>query len=286
MVWTVEAAFEELLSRQGFTSNQFAVARTRVRSIGSFLANTYAIGQEILPYGSYARGTIAAGQRDLDLMALLPSGYWSRFQGDSRPFLYWFRNTLNEHYHATEVSSRQVAVRLDFTQIVTDIAPGFVRKGGGFVIPDGSGGWQATNPPAHGSMIQQEDAAHAGRLRPLIRLMKDWNQANGRRLTSFHIEMMTTAIKRGHEIGTWSAEVATVLFYLPSWIMSGFPDPWQPGTPVDAYLTADRREAAARSAKQDAVRARDAETYRLAGRTSDAFARWSIVYYGKFPAYG
>jgi hypothetical protein len=284
VAWTVEAAFDQLLARQGFTTNQLEIARTGIDSIGRFLANTYQMAQEVFPYGSYARGTIAAGQRDLDLMAPLSSGYWSRFKDDSRAFLYSFRNTLNERYYATDVSSHQVAVKLDFTQIVTDTAPGFMRDGGGYLIPDGHGGWQATNPPVHGAIIERDDSAQARRLRPLVRLMKDWNNANGTRLT--RLELMTAAIKRGHPIGVWSAEVATVLAYLPGWIRGSFPDPWQPGTAVDAYLTADRREAAARLAEHDAVRARDAETFSETGRIADAFDRWSIVYNHTFPSFG
>jgi hypothetical protein len=226
------------------------------------------------------------GQRDLDLLAPLAPSYWSRYGADSRQFLYSIRNTLNERYHATEVSTRQVAVRLDFSQIVTDVVPGFVRDGGGYWIPDGGGRWQPTNPAVHGSIVQQDDAAAGLRLRPLARLMKDWNNANGRKLTSFHLEMMTFGIKRGHAVGAWPAELAIVLAYLPGWIRKPFPDPWASGTAGDAYLREGQREAAARLAELDAERAQNAESLRLAGRVAEAFDCWRIVYNQTFPAYG
>ena len=65
----------------------------------------------------------------------------------------------------------------------------------------------------------------------------------GRKLTSFHLEMMTFGIKRGHVVGLWLAEVAIVLAYLPGWIRRPFPDPWASGAAPDAYLREDQREA-------------------------------------------
>jgi hypothetical protein len=86
--------------------------------------------------GSSARGTICRPERDIDPPAPFSvSEYWKRFESNSQDFLYWARAGLNEHYPRTEVSSKQVAVVIDFSDTVTDLVPAFGRTGGGYLIP-------------------------------------------------------------------------------------------------------------------------------------------------------
>ncbi len=133
MPTTVLSAFETLLDRQRLTDDQKETAAARVRGLTSFFNNNFEMNASPFTVGSYDRGTICAGERDIDLMAPFAphgsSGYWNRYQSNSRTFLYWVRDYLNNHYAATKVSSRQVSVKLDFTKIVTDVTPCFPRQG-------------------------------------------------------------------------------------------------------------------------------------------------------------
>jgi hypothetical protein len=200
-------------------------------------------------------------------------------------FLYWVRNHLNDHYHSTSVSSRQVSVKFDFTVIVTDVTPCFPLTTGGYFMPDGNRGWMMTNPPFHAQMMATADAAHGFRLKPLVRLIKAWNFANGQHLRSFHIELMVEAIKRGHHIGSWPQEVAVVLEYMLSWLANAFPDPWAPGGKIDAYLSTIKRRQVIEILQRDIADAKRAEQYRQVGNVRAAFERWNIVYGHTFPAY-
>ena len=164
--------------------------------------------------------------------------YWKRFKDDSSRFLYAVRDALNKQYGRTDVSSRRVAVTLDFTDIVTDVVPAFPRKGGGYLIPNGTGEWKSTNPPFHAQLINQADQVKAGRLKPLIRLMKAWNFANGHHLTSFHVELAVEGMwRQAPSIPDWPAVMAETLRVATGWLTGELADPWPDGGSISRYLS-------------------------------------------------
>ena len=290
MATTVIAALNDLHGRQGLTSAQQNTATTRVGSLRTFFANNFTMREAVFAIGSYKRETICADERDIDLMACLePYGttdYWASYKNDSKAFLYWVRDRLNDRYYATKVSSRKVCVKLDFSNIVTDVTPCFPRSGGGYLMPDGSGGWMATNPPFHADFMTDANRNLDWKLKPIVRLIKAWNIANSHHLSSFHVELMVERIHRGTTIRSHPEEVAYTLGKLPALVRSSFSDPWSGGSRIDGYLAADTRALVVRMLEDDAERAEKAEEYRKAGQTEKAFDRWKIIYRHTFPTYG
>jgi hypothetical protein len=135
--------------------------------------------------------------------------------------------------------------------------------------------------------MKEADEGHGMRLKPIVRLMKAWNLQNGHHLASIHVELMVERMWRGESIGsTTSAAVAGTIKAMPSWLRTLFDDPWPDGRAIDADLPRREREVAIRLLEEDADRSALAEEDRLAGRTSQAFERWGVVYNGEFPAYG
>lgn len=289
MATKVTAAFDELLGRQRLTDEQQRIARTRIETLGTFFQKNFAMNEPIFPIGSYARGTLCASERDIDLMAPFApwgkTGYWDRHKDDSRAFLYWVRDNLNDRYATTNVSSRQVAVTLDFTTIVVEVVPCFPRKGGGYLMPNGRGKFMGTNPPFHAQLIADADKAKSYRLKPLIRLIKFWNIANGHHLSSFHVESMIKQMWETPTIGEWPAAVSSTLKVMGGWVKAARQDPWPDGSRIDTYLSDDTRQQVIRMLDSDAKAAEQAEQYRKAGREKDAFERWGVIYRHKFPAY-
>lgn len=290
MATTVISAFAELHSRQSLTRAQQETASTRVGSLRGFFSSHFEMREPVFAVGSYDRKTICDRERDIDLTAPFEpygeQGYWDRYKHDSQSFLYWVRGRLNDHYHATRISSRQVCVKLDFTRIETDVTPCFPRRGGGYLMPDGRGGWMATNPPYHTELMDRANRDHDWDLKPLIRLIKWWNIANGHHLRSFHVELMAERIQRDRTMGSYPEEVAYTLRHLQSLVQKTFHDPWSDGARIDGYLSFLNRQKVVNMLRDDAKRAEKAEEYRKAGKTEAAFERWDIVYRQTFPAYG
>lgn len=281
----VIVAFNELLARQALTPTQLQTANERITDIRTFFNSKLQMAMPVLTIGSGARGTIAAGERDIDLLAPVANTYADKYRANSRQFLYDVRDLLAQRYPRTSVGARQVAVVLDFDVIRTEVVPCFKSAGEGFVIPNGSQGWMATNPPFHTTLMAAADTAHGQRLKPVVRLVKAWNIVHGQQLHSFHLEMLVKRMWDGHPIGDWPAVVSGTLQVLNQWVNIAFVDPWQGTTRIDTYLTPQLRAQITRTIAESAAAAATAEAHRLAARIPAAFERWQVVFRHTFPAY-
>ena len=291
MPTTVPAAFTELQGRLALTPKQRDIAAGRLANLQAFFAANYAVAKAPWAIGSYGRGTIVRPERDIDIMvALSAAEYWARYKGDSRVFLRWLREGLNRQYRVTRVGVRGMAVHLALGEgLEVDLVGGFHRTGGGFVIPDGKGGWQATNPPFHDQLMTDANVRTKSALKPLVRVMKAWNiMGNGGRLRSFHLEMLVERMwRKASVLPAMPTAVATTLKTGGGWVRAAYKDPWPAsGKNLDAYLSADKRAAIAKNMDDDAVRAQAALDYAAAGKTDKAFERWDIVFGRQFPASG
>lgn len=291
MATTVLTGFTELQARLALTPKQREVAAGRLANLRSFFASNYEVATAPWAIGSYGRGTIVRPERDIDIMvALSVDAYWGRYQGDSRVYLRWLRDGLNRNYANTRVGVRGIAVHLALGEgLEVDLVGGFARKGGGFLIPDGQGGWMATNPPFHDQLMTDANVRTRSALKPLVRVMKAWNiMGNGHRLRSFHLEMMVERMwRKAAALPALPAAVASTLKAGGGWVREPCPDPWKgSGQNLDSYLTATARAAAAKTMDQDADRARAALDHAAGGKIEKAFERWAIVFNHEFPAYG
>lgn len=127
------------------------------------------------------------------------------------------------------------------------------------------------------------------RLKPLVRLMKAWNEANGRHLRSFHLEMMIDETWHGEtKVADYPIAVAEALRKGITWLTRPMYDPWLDAGPVplDDYLTTEERARVIRMLAADRTRAEEANAYAAAGQSAKAYERWNVVFNGRFPAYG
>jgi hypothetical protein len=288
MAATVSAAFVELIRRLLLTTDQAETASTRVAGLRDYMSADFTMAEKAFTIGSYRRGTLVRTERDVDLLAPLSYGtYVELYKRGSRAFLYFVRDGLNKRYSQTKVSSREVAVFLDFTVIRADVVPAFRRKGGGYVIPDGKNGWTSTNPPYHTRLVNDRDTALDHRLKPIIKLMKFWNIQNGGHLRSFHVELMAWRMwENASSLPAYSVVVAQTIDTMRSWLRSTFADPWPDGGHVDDYLGRETRAMVLRILDQDAKTSAEAEEYRKKDKIEKAFERWNSVFRKGFPAYG
>jgi hypothetical protein len=289
MPTTVLSAFDGLLASLRLTENEQAIAAGRVRNVQKIFADRYVCARLPWTIGSYGRETIIRWHRDIDVMVALSDVYWPTSRSDSRAFLYAIRAVLNKEYGQTEVSSKQVAVRMLLSGgLQVDLVPTFVCDKGGFYMPDGKKGWQLTNPPHHDRLMTDANVRLGSKLKPLVRLMKAWNHANGRHLHSFHLEMIVERMwQDAAALPLMPTAVAKTLGAAGSWLQSSFADPWKAsGQMLDSYLSADERALAMRLLNEDADRAKTALKSAENGETVKAFERWNIVFNKQFPAYG
>lgn len=289
MATTVRLGFEEFLADLRLTPTEAAVATGRIGHIREFFAKNYVLARSPWTIGSYGRETLIRWRRDIDVMVALDGSYWKTYEGDSAAFLYWIRNALDKEYSNTQVSTKKVAVRMMLkSDLQVDLVPTFPLKAGGFFMPDGRGGWQATNPPFHDDLMAKANVRCNSQLKPAVRLLKAWNALNGRHLRSFHLEMIVQDIWKdaNGSLGSNAHVMSETLRCAGSRVRKSLSDPW-PGSRdrLDSYLSSDQRALAARLLDEDAVRAKAALEHEANGKTAAAFERWAVVFNRKFPGY-
>src|SRR5439155_17116789 len=107
-------------------------------------------------------------------------------------------------------------------------------QGDGYFRPNGAGRWRRTNPIYPQPLIDNANTRLGAQLKPLIRVIKAWNLANGAHLHSFHLEMVVERMWRNAtSLPSLPAAVAKSLETAPSWLVSAFSDPWDSDQSID-----------------------------------------------------
>ncbi len=138
-------------------------------------------------FGSSTRDTIlprAMDQySDIDYMIVLK-------EDGSVPQTYLDRikRFAEKYYSTSEIKQSSPSIVLELNHIRFDLVPAISSWGTGYKIPDGSGGWQDTNPNDFNSSLTEKNKNNQNLIKPTIRLMKYWNAQNGYVFDSFSLE--------------------------------------------------------------------------------------------------
>ena len=295
MAYTVPSAFTEFAAKLKPTATQEQTIAERRDRVENFLLAKYAAGS-IMPLteakviGSAGRKTLIRPINDIDVFAVFDdSQVWSQYKNDSRQLLYRVREALDE-YQVETVGSRGQAVRLFYKDgLHVDITPAFplynilFRNLECYVIPRGDGSWLKTDPYKHGAFMVERNQALGNYLKPLVRLLKRWNNVHSNRLKSFHLEMMAQAV-----FTSLSSNMRenTQVFFRYAGSSLNVNDPAGYSGNLAASLTQSQREAILQSfntADAHATRALQAEND---GQTEESIRQWRIVFGNEFPSYG
>lgn len=138
-------------------------------------------------FGSSTRGTILPRvmdeHSDIDYMIVFKDG-------DSVPQTYLdrLRRFVEKYYATSEIYQSSPTIVLVLNHIKFDLVPAKTMWYGGFQIPDGSGGWQDTDPNDFNSKLEEKNKSNSNLIKPTIRLAKYWNAVNGYLYDSFSFE--------------------------------------------------------------------------------------------------
>lgn len=275
------------------------------------------------PFGSFARSTKVRPLNDIDLLlvcnaagmtAYSSSGYTYRLLVNEttqsrRPYLddYGYLSStkvLNKlksslasvgNYRKAEIKRNGVAVVLSLSSYpwVFDIVPAFpIGDGQGntdyFLIPNGAGEWQRTDPRRDQELVTAANQQHSGRLLPLIRLIKYWNSYRWSppTISSYYLEtMLLTGMRYSPAITSVKAGIPEAFRILTSAVLVSCPDPKGLGENLDVGLGWDTRQKVSQAAREMASIATSALYSENQGDQKTAIGSWSQVF-PNFPAYG
>ena len=211
MPTSLSDGFRTFGSNLEITDLQSSVVATRQQNVRDAVTSEFRVLDTFLT-GSYRRSTMIAplAQADVDVFIVLDPLYFQ--QNTPQSLLERVRTRLRVTYPETpRISKNGQAVTITFTDFGVDVVPGFLREGGGYLIPDATGGrWLSTDPKRHVEIWSAANQAHEGDLVPLMKMFKAWNRAHSEFLRSFHLEALTLAVLNNVTISDFPSGVRYV----------------------------------------------------------------------------
>jgi hypothetical protein len=291
MAWTVAAAFAEFEAAIQPTAAQSQSIQPKINTAHGYLARTFTANSN-MPLrhtklmGSAAQGTLIRPLDDVDLLAVFNDPYRlysSTYQNNSQAFIQRIRGAFTNCRIET-IGVRGQAVRLFYTNGAhVDIAPVFGWAAGGYILPSGNNSWIRTNPDAQEVWFNQQDQRLGYNLKPLIRLLKRWNNVHSKQFKSFHLGVVTA-----NTFGTLSANRAGSIANFFAWAPSRLDaqDPVGYSGSLSSYLTMITRLNLTTRLANAAARANSAIAAEQRGDHREAIRLWGVEFGPEFPAYG
>ncbi len=287
MATTTAKAFDEFNDKLRLTTAQEATVQQRRTRVAEILGEAFSASSNMplsttRVIGSARRNTIIRPLDDVDVLAVFDdTQVWSSYQYDSSRFLYRVRDALTK-YNIQLVGARGQAVRLFYSQAPhVDIAA-VVPYGSQYYIPKGDGTWLITDPEGVDDFLGRRQKDLNGYLRPLVRMLKRWNNVHSKRLRSFHLEMMAQAA-----FGSLGSDLrdATMKFFswAPNYIDVADPTSCES---LGNRLTYTQRQSILTSFSTAHTRATKAVNFEKTGDHASAIGQWKLVFGIEFPSYG
>lgn len=293
MAFTVPESFRQFASNLTVTDIQEGTLSTRQTNVRVAVESGLKVLDSFLT-GSYRRHTLIPPLKDadIDIFVVLDASYFRHYNGANggpAGLLDLVKRTVRRTYSQTpDISRNGQAVTIRFTDFSVDVVPSFYRNGGGFLIPNSvSQTWISTDPKQHVELIKNANAAHAGQLVPLIRMIKAWNRAHTAFFRSFHLEILAYYALTNVRIDDYPSGVRFFFDKARAAVAVQNLDPAGYGGDVGAYIDTQAKITDAVSRFQRAYDASlKAEDLGRRGLDSQAISAWRSLFGDYFPAYG
>jgi len=200
-VWKgVTARFRQFHNNLTLTPDQIADGTTKHRGVRQCLNHHYYdSGSETansLLVGSWGKETRVRPPRDVDVLFVLPSTVYQRFQSyignRQSALLQEVNGVLENTYLSTTMRGDGQVVVVKFDTINVEVVPAFALENGRYWICDTAAGgrYKTTDPGAELDHIDKIHGANNYNLRPIIKMMKAWQTQCSVPVKSFHIELI------------------------------------------------------------------------------------------------
>lgn len=195
-----------------------------------------------------------------------------------------------EHYNNAAKHRRQEAATLDLTSYEWgfDIVPSFYTDTDYYIIPDGQGGWKASNPRIDQDRITTINQQYKGQVLQLIRTLKYWNRiAAMTTIPSYLFETMVLNFIEGNEKLNEYIEVNLIdfWFYLKDAIYNNVDDPkgFQGNL---STLTYSEKTGISSKANEAYSKGYEALKFEIEEKNQcKAINKWIEIFGDKFPKY-
>ncbi|MGV3524068.1 MAG: SMODS domain-containing nucleotidyltransferase [Candidatus Sericytochromatia bacterium] len=242
----ISDTFDTFISRliPGETENQ--KAKSHRSSVKACLENRFEC-YGFFESGSFGNRTSVKGFSDTDYFALIPDEIASE---NSNSMLVRFKTVLQRKYYLTKIRISCPAVKINFGTYASEklevipavIGSTYKNKLGEFPsyhIPNCNEGWMLSSPLAHNAYVTYHNKRLAGKLKPLIRLIKAWKYYNHVPISSFYLELRVTKRMEAEKNIIFPYDIYNVFEYLRETKLAKMRDPMG----ISGYILPTNSEA-------------------------------------------
>ncbi len=170
--------------------------------------------------GSYARNTAIAPLDDVDIIFVINPKAWRLGLLSSAPspkiVLRSFADAVRYRYPNSSIRTQRRSICLQLYHLDIDVVPAIEVDSGGkmILVPDSNtGNWIKSSPKLHSEVTARVNQSRNGNLKPLVKLLKNWNSnlPSTANFKSFIVETM--AARLFEKVGIPSLEEGLLLFF-------------------------------------------------------------------------
>ncbi|WKN29759.1 nucleotidyltransferase [Porifericola rhodea] len=136
-----------------------------------------------LQVGSYGRYTGIKGISDLDMLYIMPSSKWQKYNvsGGQSKLLQDTKNAIANTYSSSDINLDRCVVTVKFSDSHIDIQPVFEIDDQDYKYPDtyNSGSWKITKPRKEMNAMTESEQQKNKNLRRLCKMARAWKNKNG-----------------------------------------------------------------------------------------------------------
>jgi hypothetical protein len=221
----VRRRFNAFLANLAITPAQREDGETKQAGVRACLNRRYwGISSETansLLIGSWGKGTQVRPPRDVDILFLLPSDVYHRFQqrdgNRQSKLLQEVKDVLAATFSQTTMRGDGQVIVIPFSSTPIELSPGFRCGDGSIIVCDTNEGGRYTTSTAEFEEreLSASDARWNGNSRGLARMLKHWQREHNAPLESFIIERLAV-----HFLATWAFSHQDVFYY--DWMIRDF----------------------------------------------------------------
>lgn len=289
MAKTAAEGFSQFVSRITPSNAERAATSSHRASILAKLESKYTLFR-MFESGSFSHGTGVKGNSDVDYFISLNQ---TRPQYSST-ILNSVRDTLKERFPSTYIHVSRPAVVLEFGSGYerVEIIPAYPEaKANGtemrFRIPGITTEWIWSTPEAHSKYVSGVNgkAGIKGGAKSLARMVKCWKYERNVPISSFYLEMRAAQYMDSQSSISWPFDIKFFLNRLLDHSLAAMNDPSGQTGRIEACSSDANKQDALSKLKTAAARADRALEHYEAGRISQAFDEWNLLWNYEFPSY-
>lgn len=280
----VDDAFEKLKSNLEITKTESEQAQTRHQLIRDHIESSWALVDHFLT-GSYDRHTKTKKLKDVDIFVVVnPDGpQGSLANGTGTAAVLALRDVLAERWRDLDADDNVVTINYGDEDVASyEVAPVFPRKGGGYLMPNGSG-WMDTNPPEQARLVTAKNKACNAKFVPFVKMVKGINREAGDHIEpAFLLEVMGLELVV-EPFGRYPDEIRFFLASVSDQIIYDWPDPVRIGPDINAGIAISRRRQLSEMVREWLVVAEEALLLENEGKERAAVETWRKLFGWRMP---